>query len=137
MPKRWQVPILTGVNFEKRRESQKAIVTIEFTTLILYIVLNFIKIEAFAVLCPKPWPTDDRCQHWQASIVTIEVTALDLCRLRNFIKIEAFAVLRPKPWPKKMIGANIDRYQESQKTIVFNEFSNFKLFTLQNFVENG
>ena len=36
-----------------------------------------------------------------------------------------------------MTGANIDRCQESQKTIVINEFSTFKSFTMQNFVENG
>ena len=36
-----------------------------------------------------------------------------------------------------MTIANIGRYQESQKTIVINEFSTFKLFTMQNFVENG
>ena len=36
-----------------------------------------------------------------------------------------------------MPGANIYRCQESQKTIVINEFSTFKLFTMQNFVENG
>ena len=37
----------------------------------------------------------------------------------------------------KMTGANIGRCQESQKTIVINEFNTFKLFTMQNFVENG
>ena len=37
----------------------------------------------------------------------------------------------------KMTGANIDRCQESQKTVAINEFSIFKLFTMQNFVENG
>ena len=36
-----------------------------------------------------------------------------------------------------MTGANIDRCQESQKIIVINEFSTFKLLTMQNFVENG
>ena len=36
-----------------------------------------------------------------------------------------------------MTGANIDRCQESQKIIVINEFSTFKLFTMQNFEENG
>ena len=34
----------------------------------------------------------------------------------------------------KMTRANIDRCQESQKTIVIDEFSTFKLFTMQNFV---
>ena len=77
---------MTGVKFERRWESQKTFVTIEFTT-------------------------------------------LTLCRVRNFIKIEAFAVLRPKlAW--KMTVANIGRCQESQKTIVINEFSTFKLFTI-------
>ena len=33
-----------------------------------------------------------------------------------------------------MTGINISRCQESQKTIVINEFSTFKLFTMQNFV---
>ena len=34
-------------------------------------------------------------------------------------------------------SANIGKWQESQKTIVIGEFSTFKLFTTQNFVENG
>ena len=33
-----------------------------------------------------------------------------------------------------MEGANIDRCQESQKTIVISEFSTFKLFTMLNFM---
>ena len=37
----------------------------------------------------------------------------------------------------KMVGANIGRCQESQKAIAINEFSIFKLLTLQNFVEIG
>ena len=45
--------ILTSTKSERCRESQKTIVTIEFTTLILCRVQNFIKIEAFAVLRPK------------------------------------------------------------------------------------
>ena len=36
-----------------------------------------------------------------------------------------------------MTDANIDRCQESQKIIVIIEFSTFKLFTMQNFVENS
>ena len=36
-----------------------------------------------------------------------------------------------------MISANIGRCQESQKTIVVNEFNTFKLVTMQIFVENG
>ena len=36
-----------------------------------------------------------------------------------------------------MTGANIDKCQESQKTIAINEFSTLKLLTNQNFVENG
>ena len=34
-------------------------------------------------------------------------------------------------------GLKDDRCQESQKTIVLNEFSTFKLFIIQNFVVNG
>ena len=51
--------ILTSAKSDRHRESQKTIVTIEFTTLILCRVQNFIKIEAFAVLrpkLPKLWP---------------------------------------------------------------------------------
>lgn len=36
-----------------------------------------------------------------------------------------------------MTGANIDRSQELQITIVITEFSTFKLYSLQNFVVNG
>ena len=35
-----------------------------------------------------------------------------------------------------MTGANIDRCQKSHQTIVINEFSTFKLFSVQNFVKN-
>ena len=34
-------------------------------------------------------------------------------------------------------SANIGKCQESQATIVTSEFGTFKLFTMQNFVENG
>ena len=50
---------MTGVKPDRRRESQKTIVTTEFTTLTLCQVQNFIRIEAFAVLRPKLqklWP---------------------------------------------------------------------------------
>ena len=62
------MPILTGVKFDRHWESQKTIVTIEFTTLTLCWVQNFIKIEAFAILCsklPKLWPN-----RWQVHILT-------------------------------------------------------------------
>ena len=48
--------VLAGVKFDRRRESQKTIFTIEFTTLTLFRVRNCIKIEAFAFLRPKLWP---------------------------------------------------------------------------------
>ena len=90
---------------------QKTIVTIEFPTLDLCRVRNFITIEAFAVLRPKLWPKRwqvptltgvniDRRQKLHKPIIAIKFTALDLCRVQNFIKIEAFAVLCPKLWPK-------------------------------------
>ena len=34
-------------------------------------------------------------------------------------------------------GLKDGRCQESQKTIVINEFSTFRLFIMENFVENG
>ena len=97
-PKTWQVPILTEVKIDKHQESQKIIATIEFTSLNLCRVRNFIKIEAFAVLRPKvrakrgQLPTltgvkSDKRQKLQKALATIEFTALDLCRVRNFIKI--------------------------------------------------
>ena len=64
-PKRWQVPILRSVKFDSRQESQKAIVTIEFATLDLFIVHNFFKIEVFAVLGPYLWP-----KNWQVPTLT-------------------------------------------------------------------
>ena len=68
------MPILTGVKFERRWESQKTIATIEFTTLTLCWVWDFIKTDTFAILCPKlpkkHGLTDDRCLHWQVSILT-------------------------------------------------------------------
>ena len=73
--------MLAGVKFDRSRESQKTIDTIEFTTLNLCGVRNFVKIEVFAVLHPKLWPnrwqvptltgvTTDGCQYWQASKIT-------------------------------------------------------------------
>ena len=102
--------ISTSVKSDRRWESQKTIVTIEFTTLMLCWVQNFIKIEAFAVLhpkLPKLWPnrwqvhTLTDVKNYKKTIVTIEFAALDLCRVRNFFKINAFATLRPKLWPQR------------------------------------
>ena len=56
---------MTGVKFGRRRESQKTIVTIEFTTLTLRTVRSFIKIEAFVVLRAKLWPN-----RWQLPTLT-------------------------------------------------------------------
>ena len=119
------MPILTGIKFDRRRESQKTIVTIEFTTSTLSGVRNFIKIEVFSVFHPKLWPNRwqvptitganmDRHQKLQKMIITIEFTALDLCRVQNFIKTEAFAFFIQS---YGQTGANIGRCQESQKTI--------------------
>ena len=60
--------ILTIAKSDSHRESQKTIVTIEFTTLILCRVQNFIKIEAFAVLRPKLWP-NRRQVHTLTSVI--------------------------------------------------------------------
>ena len=106
------MPILTGAKFDRLRESQKTIVIIEFPTLDLCRVRNFIKIETFAVFRPKLWPKRwqvpiltgvkiDRRQKLQKPIVTIKFTVLDLCWIQNFIKIEALSVLRPNLWPKR------------------------------------
>ena len=109
------VLILISVKSDRRWESRKTIVTIEFTTLILCRVQNFTKIEAFAVLrpkLPKLWPNRwkvhtltstniDRRQKLQKTIVTIEFTALDLCRVQNFFKIDTFATRCPKLWPQR------------------------------------
>ena len=89
---------MTEVKIDKHQESQKIIATIEFTSLNLCRVRNFIKIEAFAVLRPKvrakrgQLPTltgvkSDKRQKLQKALAIIEFTALDLCRVRNFIKI--------------------------------------------------
>ena len=59
------MPILRSVKFDSCQESQKTIVTIEFVTLDLFRVQNFIKIEAFAVLRPKLWP-----KRWQVPTLT-------------------------------------------------------------------
>ena len=46
---------MTGANIDRSQKLQKPIVTIEFTALGLCRVENFMKIEAFAVPCPKLW----------------------------------------------------------------------------------
>ena len=140
------MPVLTGAKFDRLGELQKTIVTIEFTTLTLCRVRNFIKIEAFSVLRPKLWPDRwqvptltgvniDRRHKLQKAIATIELTALDLWRVFH----QNWSIRRSsyKTMAWKMTGANIGRCQESQKTIVINEFSTFKLFSMQSFVENG
>ena len=46
------MPILGSVKFGSRQESQKTIAIIEFATLDLFTVQNFIKIEALVILRP-------------------------------------------------------------------------------------
>ena len=77
----------------------------------------------------------DRRHKLQKAIATIELTALDLWRVFH----QNWSIRRSsyKTMAWKMTGANIGRCQESQKTIVINEFSTFKLFSMQSFVENG
>ena len=62
--------MLTEVKIDKHQESQKNIVTIEFATLDLFRVQNFIKIEALSFLVHNCGLKTDRCQHWQVSILT-------------------------------------------------------------------
>ena len=57
----WQV----SNKFDQGQESQITIVTIEFTTLYLCRVRNFIKVKAFVVLHPKQWP-----KRWQVPTLT-------------------------------------------------------------------
>ena len=47
---------MTGTYIDRRQKLQKTIVTIKFTTLDLRKIQSFIKIEVFAILCPKLWP---------------------------------------------------------------------------------
>ena len=75
-------------------------------------------------------------QKLQKTIVTIELSAFDLCRIQSFIKIEAFAVLRPKLWPKRSQLPTLTCAKNHRKLVV-NEFNIFKLFTMQNSLENG
>ena len=132
---------MTGVKFDRCGESQKTIVTIEFTALTLCWVRNFIKIEAFAVLRPKLWP--DR---WQVPTLTGVINYKKLLppmnsppsiceeyKISSKLKHLLFFV---QNYGLKDDSANIGRYQESQKTIAMNEFSTFKLFSMQSFVEN-
>ena len=107
--------ILTSVKSDRRRKSQKTIVTIAFITLILCRVQNFIKIEAFVALrpkLPKLWPNRwqvhrmtsvniDRCQKLEKKYCHHWIHRPRLCRVRNFFKIDAFATLRPKLWPQR------------------------------------
>ena len=69
-------------------------------------------------------------------MATIEFTALDLWRLQISSKLKHLPFFA-KTMAWKMAGANIGSSQESQKAIVINEFSTFKLFMMQNFVGNG
>ena len=81
--------MLTIANIDRCQESQKTIVTIDFTTLGLCKAQNFIKIGRFTVSGPKLWS-----QRWQVSIstsanidrrqeskkfVNIEYRAFDFC----------------------------------------------------------
>ena len=68
-PKRWQVPLSTGVNNDRRHKLIRTVVTIEFTAFDLCRVRN-IKIEAFTVLRLNYGLQDDRCQYWQLSRIT-------------------------------------------------------------------
>ena len=60
---------MTGANIDsceiwQASKITKTIVTIEFTTLDLCRVRNFIKIEAFVIFVQNYGLKDDRCQHW-------------------------------------------------------------------------
>ena len=128
---------MTIVNIDRRKESQKTIVNIEFTTLGLCKVQNFIEIERFVVFGPKLWP-----KRWQVPIPTGAKIAKNYCHYwihwPRFMQSTKFhqnwslcrSSFKTMTW--KMAGANIDRCQHH-----INEFGTFKLFTMQNFVENG
>ena len=137
--------ISTSVKSDRRWESQKTIVTIEFTTLMLCWVQNFIKIEAFAVLhpkLPKLWPN-----RWQVHTLTDVKNYKKLLWPLNSppsicVEYEISSRLTHLPlfvqsYDLNDDSANIGKCQESQKTIVIGEFSTFKLFTTQNVAENG
>ena len=84
----------------------------------------------------------ERCQYWQVSKITKNYCHHWIHR-PWFVQCTKFhqnwSIYRSssKTMAWKMTDANIVRCQESQKTIVINEFSTFKLYTMQNFVEEG
>ena len=60
------MPKLTGVKFDRwASKTTNTIVTIELSAFDLCRIQSFIKIEAFAVLCPKLWP-----KWWQVPTLT-------------------------------------------------------------------
>ena len=91
--------------------------------------------------------TDDRCQQLQVSILTAvknykKILSLlnsppSLCAENEVYQNWSICRSSSKTMAWKMTAANIGSCHESQKTIAVNEFSTFKLFTMQNFEENG
>ena len=111
---------MTGVKFDRRWESQKTIVTIEFTAFTLCRVRDFIKIKAFVILRPELWRDRyDRCQQWQVSILTsIKNYKKLLSRLNSPSSIcaeyEISSKLKHLPFFVQNDGLKDDRYKPWQ-----------------------
>ena len=127
------MPILTGVKFNRSRESQKTIATIEFTTLILCRVRNFIKIEAFAVLRPKLWP-----KRWQVQTLTRVKNHRKLLSSMNSaplncslcqISWKMVNLIPRSPFPVPLLLLSIFRSSRSQKFFEIGALKNFAIFT--------
>ena len=142
MARYWQVSNLTGVENHKK---QFSLLNSPPSLCLEYEIASKLKHLPFFV--QNYGLTDgrcqiERCQYWQASKIRKNYCRHWIHR-PWFVQRTKFhqnwSIYRSssKTMAWKMTHTNIGRCQESQKTIVINEFSTFKLYTMQNFVEEG
>ena len=113
-----------------------SIKTIEFTTLVLCKVQNFIKPGAFAFLVENCGLKDNRYQYWQLSILAGIKNPKKLlsplnspCSVFQSTKFNQnwkICHFWPKTVTKKITGANIDRSQYWQASRITKNFATIK-----------
>ena len=69
-PKRWQVPILIGVKFHRRQESQKLLSLLNSPASLCVEYEISLKLKHLLFFIQNYGLKDDRCKHWQVSRIT-------------------------------------------------------------------
>ena len=150
-PKRWQVPISTGVNFDRRQESQKILpplnsgpsMFVEFQisskVKLLQLLLKAIVTIEFSTL-QNYGLRDDRYQYWQVPNLIAVENHKKLLLLLNSPPSLCVEYEISKLWPKRgqvptLTGAKSGKRQKLQKAMVTIEFTALDLCRVQNFIK--